>query len=440
MMEQNARYVAFRALERCEKDKAWSAAALDSLLRSSGLSERDTALATRLFLGVLQNENLLDARLDLFCKSKTEPRLRLILRLGAYQLLFLDKIPAHAAVSETVDLCRAAGLDRGASLVNAVLRRLAENKDHLPPIPGEGSAAYLSLRYSHPLWLAEKLVRELGYAQTEAFFRANNETAPLCIQVNRLRVSPEEYLRSLDRLGISYRVFSELPGCVELAGGKVTALPGYEDGLFYVQDRAARAALQAAGAKPGMRILDACAAPGGKSFAAALDAEGNCSLKSCDLHEKKLRLIREGADRLGLGPCVETLALDARNYQPEWDSSFDLVLADVPCSGLGVIRKRPEIRKKKEEDLRSLPGIQSAILDNLCRYVKPGGVLLYSTCTVLREENGDQIRAFLEKHPDYTAEDFAVGEIRSVNGCYTFWPQQDGTDGFFAARLKRKET
>ena len=439
-MEQSARYVAFRALERCEKDKAWSASVLDSLLRSSGLSERDTALATRLFLGVLQNENLLDARLDLFCKSKTEPRLRLLLRLGAYQLLFLDKIPAHAAVSEAVDLCRAAGLDRGASLVNAVLRRLAENKDALPPIPGEGSAAYLSVRYSHPLWLAEKLIREQGYAQTEAFFRANNETAPLCIQVNRLRVSPEEYLRSLDRLGITYRVFPELSGCIELAGGKVSSLPGYEDGLFYVQDRAARAAVQAAGAKPGMRILDACAAPGGKSFAAALDAEGSCSLISCDLHEKKLRLIREGAERLGLGSCVETLALDARNYQPEWDSSFDLVLADVPCSGLGVIRKRPEIRKKKEEELRSLPGIQSSILDNLSRYVKPGGVLLYSTCTVLREENSDQIRAFLEKHPDYTGEDFSVSGMHSVDGCYAFWPQQDGTDGFFAAKLKRKAT
>ncbi len=440
MMEQNARYVAFRALERCEKYKAWSATVLDTLLRGSGLSDRDAALATRLFLGVLQNESFLDARLELFCKSKTEPRIRMILRIGAYQLLFMDKIPAHAAVSETVDLCRAVGLERGASLVNAVLRRLAENKDALPPIHGEGSAAYLSVRYSHPLWLAENLIREQGYAQTESFFRTNNETAPLCIQVNRLRISPEDYLRSLDRLGISYRVFPELPGSVELAGGKVTSLPGFDEGLFYVQDRAARAAVRAAGAKPGMRILDACAAPGGKSFAAALDAEGNCRLISCDLHEKKLRLIRQGADRLGLGSCVETLAIDARNYQPEWDSSFDLVLADVPCSGLGVIRKRPEIRKKKEDELRSLPGIQSAILDNLCRYVKPGGVLLYSTCTVLREENDNQIRAFLKKHPDYAAEDFAVGEIRSVDGCYTFWPQQDGTDGFFAARLKRKAT
>ena len=437
-MENNARIVAFRALERCEKDHAWSAVTLDSLLRETELPARDAALATRMFLGVLQNETYLDHYLDLFCRTRTEPALRAVLRLGAYQLLFLDKIPAHAAVSETVELCRSVRLDRGASLVNAVLRRLSENKDRLPPIPGEGSASFLAIRYSHPLWLAERLMREQGYHQTEAFFRANNETAPLCIQLNRLRVSTADYLRSLDRLGISYRIFPELPGCLELDGGKVTALPGFEEGLFYVQDRAARIAVHAAGVMPGMRILDACAAPGGKSMAAVLDARGDCRLIGCDLHEKKLRLILSSAKRLGLEDCLDTLAADARSFRPEWESSFDVVLADVPCSGLGVIRKRPEIRRKGEEELQALPQIQGAILDNLCRYVKPGGVLLYSTCTVLQAENRDQLSSFLQKHPDFSAEDFSVGGIHSADGCYSFWPQIDGTDGFFAAKLRRK--
>lgn len=436
-MKTNARIVAFRALERCEKDHAWSAVTLDSLLRQADLSGRDAALATRIFLGVLQNENYLDFALDLYCRSRTESGIRTVLRLGAYQLLFLDKIPPHASVSETVELCRAVRLDRGASLVNAVLRRLSENKDHLPPVPGEGSASYLSIRYSHPLWLAERLIREQGYEQTEAFFRVNNETAPLCIQLNRLRVNTEGFLRSLERLDIPYRVFPELPGCLELKGGKVTDLPGFEEGLFYVQDRAARIAVHAAGVKPGMRILDACAAPGGKSMAAALDAGGDCHLISCDLHEKKLRLIRGSAERLGLTDCMETLTADARSFRPEWESAFDLVLADVPCSGLGVIRKRPEIRRKGEEELQALPQIQSAILDNLCRYVKPGGVLLYSTCTVLQAENRDRVSAFLQEHPDFSAEDFSVGDIRSADGCYAFWPQTDGTDGFFAAKLRR---
>ena len=225
---------------------------------------------------------------------------------------------------------------------------------------------------------------------------------------------------------------------VIINGGKVTALPGFEEGLFYVQDRAARIAVHAAGVMPGMRILDACAAPGGKSMAAVLDARGDCRLTGCDLHEKKLRLILSSAKRLGLEDCLDTLAADARSFRPEWESSFDVVLADVPCSGLGVIRKRPEIRRKGEEELQALPQIQGAILDNLCRYVKPGGVLLYSTCTVLQAENRDQLSSFLQKHPDFSAEDFSVCGIHSADGCYSFWPQIDGTDGFFAAKLRRK--
>lgn len=437
-MKKNARSAALMALDRCEKEHAWSAAALDAAIQVNELSPRDAALASRLFLGVLQNGAYLDHYIDLFSKGRLEPRIRLILRLGAYQLLFLDKVPAHAAVSETVELCRDGKLDRAASLVNAVLRRIAETKDDPPPIPGEGSAAYLATRWSHPLWLAERLISERDYRFTEAFFRENNDTAPLCIQVNRLRVSEADYLRALERSGLAVKYFPELPGCLELDGGKVTELPGFEEGLFYVQDRAARTAVQIAEVRPGMMILDACAAPGGKSFAAAMDAKADCRLICCDIHEKKLRLIRSGAERLGLSDCIETISADARIYRAEWERAFDLVLADVPCSGLGVIRKRPEVREKKDSDLAALPGIQRAILENVSRYVKPGGVLLYSTCTVLREENGDQVEGFLRAHPDYCAEDFSCGQVRSLNGCYEFWPQVDGTDGFFAAKLRRK--
>ena len=437
-MKKNARTAALTALERCARDGAWSAAALDLVLRDYALEPRDSALASRLFLGVLQNDTFLDHYINLYCQSKIEPKLRQILRLGAYQLLFLDKIPPHAAVSETVELCRDAKLDRAASLANAVMRRLAENRDPLPSIQGEGTASYLSIRYSHPQWLADKLIAQRGYAFTEQFFAANNETAALCIQVNRLSVSPETYERALERQGITFERFEALPGCLALSGGKVTELPGYEEGLFYVQDRAARIAVEAAGAAPGMRILDACAAPGGKSFAAAIAAEGKCRITCCDLHEKKLRLVQSGAKRLALSDCVETVPADARVFRQEYENAFDLVLADVPCSGLGVIRKRPEIRHKSEEELAALPNIQAAILDNLARYVKPGGVLLYSTCTVLHEENRQQVMRFLERHHGFAAEDFSCGVICSREGCYDFWPQIDGTDGFFAAKLRRK--
>lgn len=431
-MKNTARSAALRALLRCEKNGAWSGAVIDAALREQELESRDAALAARLCLGVLQNDRYLDYQIDRLARGSLEPKLRSILRLGAYQLLFLDKVPDHAAVSETVQLCRSVGLDRAAGLVNAVLRRLASEKDKLPPIPGEGTAAYLATRWSHPLWLAEKLIAERGYAFAEDFFRANNEPAPLCIQVNRLRVSPEDYIRALERAEIPYRAFPELPGCLELPGGKVTELPGFEEGLFYVQDRAARCAAEAAEVKPGMRVLDACAAPGGKSFAAAIAAGGDCEILACDIHEKKLRLIESGAKRLGIG-CIRTRCMDARSFEPAFEGAFDRVLADVPCSGLGVIRKRPEIRRKSETEIGALPEIQAAILDNLALYVKPGGLLLYSTCTVLREENREQIRRFLETHPDFQIEGCAY----FAEGLYEFWPQKDGTDGFFAARLRR---
>lgn len=438
-MSTGARFAALTALERCRKDRAWSSVVLDSVLRSSDLNAKDSALASRLFAGVLQNESYLDYYIDLYCGRKLEPGVRQILRLGAYQLLLMDKIPPHAAVSETVNLCREGKLERAASLVNAVLRRLSASGNALPPIPGEGSPSYLSLRYSHPLWLAERLVREYDYPFAEAFFRANNQEATLCIQINRLRIEPEEYLRALERMELEYSAFPELSGCVELKGGKISDLPGFDEGLFYVQDRAARIAVEAADIREGMAVLDACAAPGGKSFAAVLEANGHCRLISCDLHEKKLRLVNNGAERLGLRSCLETFPSDARTYRPDWDRAFDVVLADVPCSGLGVIRKRPEIRKKTPEELRELPQIQAAIMDNVCRYVKPGGVLLYSTCTILREENQDQTEAFLARHPEYSCEDFQIGGIHSRDGCYTFWPQIDGTDGFFAAKLRRNK-
>ena len=180
-----------------------------------------------------------------------------------------------------------------------------------------------------------------------------------------------------------------------------------------------------------------CAAPGGKSFAAAIDAHNRGALLSCDIHEKKLKRIEDGADRLGIS-ILKTRAMDARSYDPALESAFDAVLADVPCSGFGVIRKRPEIRWKEEEEIARLPEIQADILQNLSRYVRPGGVLLYSTCTILKEENEEIVSSFLRHNEDFFPEDFTIGAISSVSGCYTFWPQSDGTDGFFAAKLRRK--
>ena len=436
----NPREAALAALERCRRDGAWSGAAIDMAIKRYALDRRDAALASRLCLGVLQNSRLLDFYINCYSNTpsdRLEARVRDILRLGIYQLVMLDKIPARAAVNESVALCKSSGCARASGLVNAVLRKVSNSCDQLPRIPGEGTAEYLSIKYSHPRWIAEKIMQQKGYAFAEAFLAANNCPAPLDLQVNTLKTDRESIVRSLLRLEIAFSVPEYPENCLSLKGGNVSALPGFEEGLFYVQDRAAAMAVSILGLKPGMQVLDACAAPGGKSFAAAIAMENQGSILACDIHEKKLPLIQSGAQRLGV-EILSTRQADARQPLPELQGRFDAVIADVPCSGLGVIRKKPEIREKTGEETARLPQIQRDILDKLSRCVKPGGLLLYSTCTVLREENENVVGWFLRRHSEFEAEEFSVGARSVEKGMYTFWPNVDGTDGFFAAKLRRK--
>lgn len=420
---------------RCRRDDAWSGATIDNVINKYSLDRRDAALAARLSLGVLQNTVLCDFYIDFYCKSKLEPKLRDILRMGVYQLLFLDRIPARAAVNESVALCKNQGLSKASGLVNAVLRKISDNRDALPDIPDIGTAAHLAVKYSHPEWMAEYLMESKGYAFAEDFFAANNSESGLDIQVNRLKISAKDYAALLEQNGIEFNAV-EPEGCFLLRGGSATALPGFEEGLFYVQDRAARIAAEIAGAKPGMKVLDCCSSPGGKSFASAIAMENEGSILSCDIHEKKLRLVRSGADRLGID-IISTEAMDARAFKSGMENLFDLVIADVPCSGLGVIGKKPEIRNKSREALAGLPAIQKNILENVSRYLTPGGTLLYSTCTVLKEENEDVVSAFLEQNKNFVLEPFSICGIDAENGMHTFWPNVDHTDGFFAAKLRK---
>ena len=241
----------------------------------------------------------------------------------------------------------------------------------------------------------------------------------------------------MDAAGIEYRETELLPGCLELAGGSIDALPGYGEGLFYVQDRAARMAVDIAAPESASRVMDACAAPGGKSFAAAIAMRNTGCILARDIHEKKLALIRSGAQRLGID-IIETQARDAREPDAASEAGFDLVIADVPCSGFGVMGKKPEIRLKKEDEIAKLPEIQRQILDNVSAFVKPGGTLLYSTCTILRAENEEIAEGFLAAHSEFEPLDFKTCDIASARGMYTFWPNTDGTDGFFAAKMRRK--
>ena len=432
-----AREAALRALVACEQQGAWSDGFLKKILRTAGLDSRDAALTTRLCFGVLQNRLLLDyylGKLSTVKLEKMEPAVRNALRLGAYQVLFLDRVPDHAAVSEAVDLARQGSKNpRSAGLVNGVLRSLVRQKDSLEP--SEDPA----VRYSHPQWLADLFTRRLGREEAAALMADNNGEPPTCAQVNTTRATVEEVTDSLRAEGVEVQPHPWLPNCLLLSHtGSLEELAAFREGLFYIQDAAAKLAVLAADPREGMDVLDACAAPGGKSFAAAIAMWGKGKVVSCDIHPHKMDLIRAGAQRLGLD-CITAEVLDGRECKEEFLDGFDLVLADVPCSGLGIIRKKPDIRYKDPKPLEGLPRVQKAILDNVCRYVRPGGVLLYATCTLLERENEDVVRAFLDKHKDFTLERFQLpGDFEGAReGMVTCWPHRHGTDGFFFAKLRR---
>lgn len=432
-----AREAALRALVACEQQGAWSDGFLKKILRTAGLDSRDAALTTRLCFGVLQNRLLLDyylGKLSTVKLEKMEPAVRNALRLGAYQVLFLDRVPDHAAVSEAVDLARKGSKNpRSAGLVNGVLRSLVRQKDSLePPVDP-------AVRYSHPQWLADLFTRRLGREEAAALMAANNGEPPTCAQVNTTKATVEEVTDSLRAEGVEVQPHPWLPNCLLLSHtGSLEELTAFREGLFYIQDAAAKLAVLAADPREGMDVLDACAAPGGKSFAAAIAMWGEGKVVSCDIYPHKMDLIQAGAKRLGLD-CITAEVLDGRECKEEFLDRFDLVLADVPCSGLGIIRKKPDIRYKDPKPLEGLPRVQKAILDNVCRYVRPGGVLLYATCTLLERENEDVVRAFLDKHKDFTLEHFQVpGDFEGAReGMVTCWPHRHGTDGFFFAKLRR---
>lgn len=437
----SARETAVLTLAACERQGAWSDGYLKRTIREQGLDRRDGALAARLCYGVLQNKLLLDWRLAQVCSmrlEKLEVKVLCGLRVAAYQLLFLDRIPPSAAVNEAVKLAKRHSRNpRASGLVNGVLRSLLRQGKNLD-IQDDDKLKYLSIQYSHPQWLVEEFSALLGLDGAQQLLAANNEQPFTSAQVNTLKTTPERLAERLRAEEVEVRPHPWLEGCLLLAGtGDLERLDAFRRGEFYIQDAASRLAVLAAGITPGQRALDCCAAPGGKSFAAALLMENQGELVSCDIHPHKIKLLEAGRDRLGLSVITPTLQ-NAAQTREEWLDSFDLVFADVPCSGLGIIRKKPDIRYKDPEQLKGLPKVQRSIMDNCARYVRPGGVLLYSTCTVLDQENNGMVDAFLEDYPEFELEPFALPHLGKQPGRITFWPHIHGTDGFFVAKLRRK--
>ena len=432
----NARTTALSALIAVRRQNAWADGALKEYIARDRLNRRDAALAARLVYGVVQNRLLLDFDLAQVVSSplaKLQPVVLDILRLGAYQILFLDKIPVSAAVNEAVEQTKIYANKRAAGLVNGSLRALARQKDTL------AAPQDLATKYSHPQPLVDCLRASMDEETLEAFLAADNDIPKTALQCNPLIAAPEQVASALDEAQIPYEPHPWLPGCFLVSGtGNLEALPLFQSGAVYVQDPAAKLAALASGAAPGMRVLDCCAAPGGKSFAAAMQMENTGSILSCDLHPHKIALIEKNAARLGIS-ILKAETRSAAEFDPALENGFDLVIADVPCSGLGVIRKKPDIRYKPLDAIERLPAVQTAILENVCRYVRSGGTLLYSTCTVRKEENEDVARTFLLAHPEFSPEPFAVpaGLDLKNEGYATVLPQKHAADGFFICKLRR---
>lgn len=435
-----ARETALNVLIACRKEGAWSNGVLKSYISRDRLDRREAALASRLCYGVLQNRLKLDFYLQQLLTGKLQglhPVVRDILHLGIYQLFETDKIPESAAVNESVTLAKKyCGKVRSApGLVNAVLRNAIREKDTL-----QQPRSYVE-KYSHPQPLVDMLKSYVGKERLEAMLQANNSAPETVVQVNTLRINAGELQKVLEAEGVKAVPHSWMPDCLVLsATGALEQLQTFRDGLFYVQDPAAKlAVLSAQLPQAELQVLDCCAAPGGKSFAAAIAMGGNGQITSCDIHPHKIDLIQNGAQRLGIAH-LQALCQDASQFRPEWEGKMDAVIADVPCSGYGIIRKKPDIRYKDPATMRDLPQLQLAILQNQSRYVKPGGILIYSTCTLVRAENEGVVEHFLTDNQDFVLEPLALPAVfpQNASGMLTLVPGEYDTDGFFICKLRRK--
>ena len=358
-----------------------------------------------------------------------------ILRLGLCQILDMDKIPDFAAVNETVKLAKNPG-ER--SFVNGILRAVVRSKDALPlPDRAKNEARYLSVVYSFPLATVKRFISYFGKEETVKLLSAFNSHSYTDLTVNTRKISPESLLSELLDSGINAAMCEHSDMSIRVHGGfDPRSVPSFVDGSFFVQDSACAVSVLAAGIKENDTVIDVCACPGGKTFLAAILAGEGGRVYSFDIHDSKLSLITDGARRLGLDN-VTVGVRDAAVINEDMVGTADVVICDVPCSGLGVLGKKPDIRYKALEEVESLPDLQYEILSASAKYLKPGGTLIYSTCTLERNENEGVVDRFLCENSDFLPLDFKVSDLTSENGRLTLYPHVHNTDGFFISKIMK---
>lgn len=400
----NAREIVLKALVDIETKGTYINAALKEALSAGDLSSADRGFVTELIYGVTANKTAIDFIISSYSKVKIKkmtPWVLNILRMGVFQLHFMDKIPPSAACNESVKLANKYSHRAGSGFVNGVLRTVSKEKDSFQFPKNKGTAEYLSLKYSYPFWMTEKLIREYGEETCEAIFEENAKAHGLFIRVNSLKTTKEELVAILEKEGVACEK-TKVENCLKITGRlNVEESLAYQDGLYSLQNISSQRAVAALEPKPDDTVVDMCAAPGGKSCAIAECMKNQGKVFSFDVFSHKVELIEKSAKRLGIDIIMPKVH-DATEKLEELVEKADKVLADVPCSGLGVIHKKPDIKwRRKEMDIPELCRLQQDILETASSYVKKGGVLVYSTCTILPEENRLQIDEFLKNHSEY---------------------------------------
>ncbi len=440
----DVRKIAFDVLYRVFFDDAYSVLLLNKAIKDNKLNRTDSGFLTNLVYGVLERKILVDYIISQYSKiklKKLENKTLLLLELGIYQMLFMEKVPNSAAVNETVKLAKKVGAYKSSGYINALLRNFERNNLSYTITYDEKSTDYLSIKYSCPTFLIEMWSKQYGFDNTVKILDSLADRPPLNIRVNTLKTSKDELALKLESAGVCVENIDYLPDALSITNtGAIDELDAFNQGLFYVQDTASQLCCELSGAQEGMTVCDVCSAPGGKSIYTAIKMKNHGSVYSYDLYEHKIKLIEKSADRLGVDIIKASVrdALDTDTKAP----LCDIMLCDVPCSGFGIIRRKPEIRYKKATIIDNLPSLQYSILCNNADSLSIGGVLVYSTCTLCDKENIDIVNRFLSEHPEFQPEslDLPSGIERYIDepdNVITLLPIDGKTDGFFIAKFRK---
>ncbi len=443
------RETALKVLYEINKSGAYSNIALNKYLEGGELSNLDKAFITELVYGTLKWRLSIDYIIDQFSSvkiKKLSPWILNILRLGVYQLVYMSKIPESAACNESVNLAKRYGHSASSRYVNAVLRNVARSRDKIGyPDKTSDLVAYLSIKYSHPDWMVKKWLERFGESFTEGLLRSNNDTAPLTVRVNTLKTSREELENSLRNEGFESVTAKYVDSALTINNpSSLARMEAFAKGLFQVQDESSMLVGKVLDPKPGEFVVDVCSAPGGKSTHIAELMENRGQVVARDIHEHKIKLINEAVQRLGID-IIKTEIFDASQQDKNLLGKADRVLVDAPCTGLGIIRRKPDIKwTRNTNDLNEIVKLQEKILSISSGYVKPGGVLVYSTCTIEPQENEELVKKFLKDNGDYYLEDISelipdgLTKDTAKDGYIQLYPNIDGIDGFFISRMRRR--